>query len=259
MAYELKLEGKVAIVTGAGGKPSQTGAPGTGRAIALHFAQHGARVVVVDRHDDRAAETVQEIERGGGEACEVVLDLTAPSAPGAIVEKAVSAFGRVDVLVNNAAVFFLKPVVDTTTDEYDQSVAVNLTAPFMLSKAAIPAMIEAGGGSIVNISSVAAMRGAPTGAYAASKAGMMGLTTSIVASYGKQGVRANTIAVGAVDTPLRRASVPGEYVPRDTPMGIEGDAWDIARVALFLASPDSRLITGVLLPVDGGLTAMCPR
>ena len=259
MTEQRKLEGKVAIVTGAGGKPSATGAVGTGKAIALLLARQGARIVVVDRHQDRADGTRQQIADEGGEAISVVANLATEADCQMIARQALAAFGRIDILVNNAAVSPLKTLLDTTVEDLTNSVTVNLVIPFLLTKAALPAMIEAGGGAIVNISTLAAIRGAAAmPAYSAAKAGMNGLTISTAAGYGPQGVRCNAIIVGALDTPLRRATMPGEYVPRIAALDTEGDAWDIARATLFLVSDDSSHITGVLLPVDSGNSILSP-
>lgn len=253
----LKLEGQVAIVTGAGSKASGLG---TGKAMAVLFAREGARVVLVDRHEDRANETLRWIEDEGGTATTVVLDISEPSASQQIVDETVAQYGRIDIVVNNAAVF-APGLLETSPERYQEVIGTNLTAPFMLSKAAIPVMVEGGGGSILFITSILAMRGGGAPAYAASKAGLMGLTTSLANSFGRQGVRVNCIAPGIIDTPMRAASMANSGIdPKDidmsnsTSLGIEGDAWDVARAALFLASSDGRYITGLLLPVDGGTT-----
>ena len=259
MGTAMKVEGKVAIVTGAGGKPSSTGALGTGKAIAMLLAQHGAKIVIVDRHQDRADGTKELIEKAGGEAVTVVANLATEADCQRIVQEAHATFGRVDILVNNAAVSPLKTLLETTAEDLENSITVNLTIPFLLSKAAIPEMIKVGGGAIVNISTLAAIRGAAAmPAYSAAKAGMTGLTISTAAGYGQQGVRCNAIIVGALDTPLRRATMPGEYVPRVAALRTEGDSWDIARAALFLVSDDASHITGVLLPVDSGNSILSP-
>jgi len=254
----LKLEGQVAIVTGAGSKASGLG---TGKAMAVLFAREGARVVLVDRHEDRANETRRWIEDEGGTATVVTVDLGDPAAPRRIVDEALDQFGRVDVLVANAAAYGPTNFLDTTPEDLHEVVAVNLVSPFMLSQAVIPAMIDGGGGSIIYISSILAMRGGGSASYAATKAGLMGLTTSLANSFGTQGIRVNCIAPGMVDTPVRnvlaaRAGIDLTQVDmgKATSLGIQGDGWDVARAALFLGSADGRFLTGLLLPVDGGAT-----
>jgi NAD(P)-dependent dehydrogenase (short-subunit alcohol dehydrogenase family) len=258
----LRLDGKVAVVTGAGSKENGLG---TGKAIAVRFAQEGASLVLVDRHEDRANETRAWVEREGGKAVVVTAELTDPSTNQRIVDEAIGQFGRIDILVSNAAAFPPSSFFDTTLDELQEVVAVNLLAPFMLSQAVIPAMIEAGGGSIIYMSSVIAMRGGGAAPYAASKAGLMGLTTSLANTFGTDGIRVNTIAPGNVDTPMRtglltRAGFDASKVDgaKATSLGIQGDAWDIADAALYLASDEGRYITGLLLPVDGGTTSRLP-
>jgi NAD(P)-dependent dehydrogenase (short-subunit alcohol dehydrogenase family) len=258
----LKLKGKVAIVTGAG---SSGPGVGTGKAISVLFAQEGARVVLVDKVEERARETLDLIEGDGGEAMIVTADLAETPACQAVVDEAVARFGMVDILVNNAAVAAPTGILETSPELYQQILAVNLTAPFMLSRAVIPVMLGGGGGVILNITSIASMRGqggSGTTAYAASKAGLRGLMIDLADAFGKEGIRVNCIAPGIIDTPMRAAAMARSGVdPQQvdltarTSLGIEGDAWDIARAALFLAGPDGRYLTGVLLPVDGGATA----
>jgi NAD(P)-dependent dehydrogenase (short-subunit alcohol dehydrogenase family) len=257
-----KLAGKVAIVTGAGSSGPGTG---TGKAISVLFARHGAHVVLVDIFEDRAKDTLALIEADGGQGTVVVADLRKPAAYEMVVGAAVADAGRVDILVNNAAISSSTSILDTTPELYADVLAVNLTAPFFLTKAAIPHMIAGGGGSIVNVMSIAAMRGQGgrgRTAYSTSKAGMWGLMVDVADAHGTDGIRINTIAPGIIDTPMRDAAMrqggldPAAVDLSDrTSLGFEGDAWDIARAALFLAGPDGRYITGVLLPVDGGTTA----
>jgi NAD(P)-dependent dehydrogenase (short-subunit alcohol dehydrogenase family) len=222
-------------------------------------------VVLVDVFEDRAKETLAMIEADGGEATVVVTDLRDPSSYDLVVDAAVARFGTVDILVNNAAISSSTSILDTTPELYAEVLAVNLTAPFFLTKAVIPHMIAGGGGSIVNIMSIAAMRGQGgrgRTAYAASKAAMWGLMVDVADAYGNDGIRINTVAPGIIDTPMRASAIrQGGLDPTTvdlsskTSLGFEGDAWDIARAVLFLAGPDGRYITGVLLPVDGGTTA----
>ena len=262
MTAPRKLDGKVAIVTGAG---SSGPGIGTGKATSVLFAREGARVVLVDKFEDRAKETLQLIEEEGGEAVIVTADLADMAACPQVVDDAIAHFGGVDILVNNAAIASSTSLLDTTPELYQQIVAVNLTAPFLLTKAAIPAMTERGGGSIVNIISIAALRGQGGGgqaAYASAKSGLIGLMVDVADTYGKQGIRVNCVAPGIIDTPMRNASIIQAGLDPEnldltfkTSLGIEGDAWDIARAVLFLAGPDGRYLTGVVLPVDGGTVA----
>jgi NAD(P)-dependent dehydrogenase (short-subunit alcohol dehydrogenase family) len=257
-----KLEDKVAIVTGAG---SSGPGVGTGKAISMLLAQNGARVVLVDRIEERARETLDLIESEGGTASVVVADLSEVAECRRIVDEAVARHGTVDILVNNAANASTGSILETSDALYSSIVAVNMTAPFMLSKAVIPVMIQHGGGSIVNITSIMAMRGtggAGSAAYATTKAALMGLMTDLADAFGTSGIRVNCVAPGMIDTPMRSQALqragfaPGEMdLSGKTSLGFEGDAWDIARAVLFLAGPDGRYVTGVLLPVDGGTTA----
>jgi NAD(P)-dependent dehydrogenase (short-subunit alcohol dehydrogenase family) len=240
---------------------------GVGKATSIVFAREGARVVLVDKFEDRAAETLAQVKDAGGEAAVVAADITDPAACRRVVDETIAQFGALHILVNNAAISPLVGVVDTDPDMYEQVMAVNVTGPFMLAKAAIPVMIEHGGGAIVNITSVAAIRGTgvPQTAYSTSKAALIGMTTDIACAYGRQGIRINAIAPGNIATPMRdSAALDAGIDPTTlnaanrTALGFEGDAWDIARAALFLTSEDARYITAVHLPVDGGTTARMP-
>jgi NAD(P)-dependent dehydrogenase (short-subunit alcohol dehydrogenase family) len=260
MSIQGKLAGKVAIVTGAG---SSGPGLGTGRAMAITFAREGAKVVLVDLFEERARETLDMIAAEGGEAAVVQADLSNIPGIEKVMADCVAQFGGVDILVNNAALTSPFGLLDTTTEFLEKCIAVNLTAPFLLCKAAIPTMIERGGGSIVNITSIASLRGQGgkgCPAYSASKAGMNGIMIDIADSFGRQGIRINCIAPGLIDTPMRDTSIQRAGLDKATLnlgsrncLGVDGDAWDIARAALFLAGPDGRYITGVHLPVDGGV------
>jgi NAD(P)-dependent dehydrogenase (short-subunit alcohol dehydrogenase family) len=261
-----KLDGKVAIVTGAG---SSGPGLGTGKATSILFAREGASVVLVDKFEDRAADTLRQIEGEGGTAHVVIADLARPAECQRAVDEGIARFGGVDILVNNAAIPLSKGILDTTPEVYEQVVAINLTAPFMLCRAAIPSMIARGGGAIVFISSIAAIRGQGgqgQTAYAASKAGLYGLTIDLADSFGRQGIRVNTVAPGIIDTPMRNTAIiqsggdPKKMnLGATTSLGVDGDAWDIAGAVLFLAGPDGDYITGVTLPVDGGKCSASPR
>jgi NAD(P)-dependent dehydrogenase (short-subunit alcohol dehydrogenase family) len=258
-----KLEGKVTIVTGAG---SSGPGVGTGKAISVQFAQEGAKVVLVDMFEDRAQETLDMIKAEGGEAKIVVADLSKLSECKRVVDETVKLYGGVDILINNAALSASNTSLLSITDEYyEKVIAVNLTAPFMLCKHSIPIMIERGGGSIINITSIAAMRGTGgakgAAGYASAKAGLEGLRVDLADTFGKKGIRINNIAPGIIVTPMQRRDIANSGLDFDkldlgkgTALGIAGDAWDIARAALFLAGPDGRFITSQLIAVDGGKT-----
>lgn len=251
------LEGNVAVVTGAG---SKGGGTGTGKATAVLLARAGASVALVDRHEERLAETSELIVAEGGRCTSVLADLATAADCDAVAAAVIDAFGGIDIVVHNAAAFAGRSVADTTQEVFDELLAVNLTVPFMLSRAALPSMVERGGGSIVFISSVVAMRGPSPPAYATAKAGLSGLTVSLATTHGRQGIRANCVIPGMVATPMRAQSVRGAGLVDDaaasTATGVAGDAWDIAHAVAFLCSPAAKHITGVELPVDGGATVL---
>ena len=254
-----RLAGKVAIVTGAG---SVGEGFGTGKAISVLFAREGARVVLVDHEESRAADTRRLVEEEGGEAVVVVADIAEPSSWERIVGTAVDRFGTVDVLVNNAALSKTIGILETGLDDLQAIIAVNLVAPFMLSKAVIPVMIRDGGGSIICISSVAALRGQGGNgrtAYAATKSALSGMTVDLADAFGRNGIRVNTIAPGLITTPHRAQLLAEQgldeasfHLGDKTCLGVEGESWDVAQAALFFASPEGHYLTGVVLPVDGG-------
>jgi NAD(P)-dependent dehydrogenase (short-subunit alcohol dehydrogenase family) len=257
-----KLDEKVAVVTGAG---SVGEGFGTGKAMATLFSREGAKVVLVDNSEERANDTLAVIEGEGGTASIVLADLRDLDAPQQIVDRAVATYGTVDILVNNAAVAVPISILDTSVELLQDTIAVNLTAPFLLTKAVIPVMQTSGGGAVLYISSITALRG--TGgqgrtAYAATKAAMMGMTTDLADAWGKDGIRFNTIFPGMITTPHRAKLIAesghseSEYdLAGKTCLGREGDSWDIARAALFLCGPDGSYVTGHLMPVDGGTVA----
>jgi NAD(P)-dependent dehydrogenase (short-subunit alcohol dehydrogenase family) len=258
-----RLAGRVAIVTGAGSKsaPGQPSLVGTGRAIAVLLARAGAAVLLVDRHGDRVEETRRVIEEEGGKAVGLVLDLADPQSCERIAAEAQDRFGRIDILINNAAAYAPPNFLETTREELEAVIAVNLVVPFMLSQAVIPAMIEAGGGSVTYISSILAMRGPGPAPYAASKAALTGLATSLANGFGSQGIRFNCVAPGMVDTPIRRSLMARAGIEAvnnadfsGAPLNVAGDAWDVAHTAVFLASDEGRYLTGLMIPVDGGRT-----
>lgn len=253
------LTGKVAVITGA--------ATGIGRASALLFAQAGARVLLADSREPELARTEAEVRAAGGEAASIVADLAHPDLCAAVVATAVRAFGRLDVLLNNAGVGTMVvggTVESIEIDRWDLAQDVNVRAIYLLSRAAVPRMRERGG-VIVNIASVSAFRGSmerPSHAYAASKGAVLALTRAMAASYGRDGIRVNAICPGTIRTRLtadivdrvERAAREGHGIP----LGRVGEPEDIARCALFLASDASSFISGTHIVVDGGAMAASP-
>ena len=250
-----RLNGRVAIVTGAG---SQTEGIGNGRATAVLFAREGARVLLVDRRLEAAGLTARLIADEHGEAEPFAADVTSEAACRAMVERALERWGRLDILVNNVGIGVAKRITEVTLEEWELQMRVNVTSMVLANKHAIPAMVAtAGGGSIVNISSIASQRGRGLAPYAASKGAVEALTRAMAADHGRDGIRVNAIAPGPAYTPMVSARGMPESVRearrKSTALGIEGTAWDIAWAAVYLASDEARWVTGVVLPVDGGV------
>ncbi len=264
MPTAARLSSKVAVVTGAGSTPG----PGmaTGRATALVMAGEGAGVVVADIDGERAAETAEMIRSDGGAAEVFVGDMTESADCAAMVRTAVDRFGRLDVLVNNIGVAARGDVVTTSEDDWDRVLALSLKTVFLSSKHAVPAMVEAGGGAIVNVGSIVASRGTGFASYSAAKGAMHALTIDMAYAHGRDGIRVNALAPGHITTPLMFAGLgqtpETEHRRRmaaaSNLLGTEGTGWDVGRAAAFLASDDARWITGTVLPVDGGVLAVTP-
>jgi NAD(P)-dependent dehydrogenase (short-subunit alcohol dehydrogenase family) len=259
-----RVEGKVAIVTGAGSTPGP--GVGTGKATAIVLAREGARVLLVDLHPERAEETKAVIADEGGEAEVFGADVTEASECNAMVQAAVAAFGTVDVLVNNVGLASLGTVVDTTEEAWDRAMDINLRSAFLASKYAVPVMADKGAGAIVNISSISALRGDGTLAYSAAKGGLIAMTVDMAYSHGRQGVRVNAIAPGHITTPMvLSVSAPGaraEFMntlrAEAGLLGTPGSGWDVGYAATFLASDEARWITGAVLPVESGVLSVTP-
>jgi NAD(P)-dependent dehydrogenase (short-subunit alcohol dehydrogenase family) len=260
-----RLDGKVAVVSGAG---SVGAGYGTGKATSVLFGREGAKVVLVDHVEERALEAKDEIERDGGSATVVIDELKDPTAGERIIAKALEAYGTVDILVNNAGLAIPMNIEKTSIELFDDIFAVNVRAPFMLTKAVLPTMVANGGGAVMYITSITALRGMGGDgftAYASSKAALIGMTSDLADAYGKHGVRFNAIAPGMIESPHQSQAIsdsegkgdaaraPGGFKLADkTMLGRTGDAWDVARAVLFLCGPEGAYITGHHLPVDGG-------
>lgn len=255
-----RLNGKIAIITGAGQQPGVT--PGNGRATAIRFAQEGATCVLVDINGDWAQETREMLD--GDTAIVIAADVTDEAACQGIVRETLDRFGRIDVLHSNVGMSKGdRATPDLDTAVWDQLMTLNLKSMFMLCKAALPPMRAQGSGSIITISSTASLAMRPTVTYKTTKGAINTFTQHVAAENARYGVRANAILPGLINTPMaieRRAQESGRpreevQAERDrlVPMGHMGEAWDVANAAVFLASDEARYVTGVLLPVDGGL------
>lgn len=254
-----RLQGKVAIVTGAG---SRAPGIGNGRAAAILFAREGADVLLVDS-DEAAASATQEMIRAEGGAAEVfAADVTSGEDCREMVRAAVERWGKLDVLHNNVGIGGRGTVEQIGEDEWERVQRVNTTSMMLTAKYAVPAMRAAGGGAIINVSSIAALRPRGLTAYSVSKAAVAALTQALAVDHGAEGIRANCIMPGPVYTPMvYAAGMPDELRERRrnaSLLKIEGEGWDIGWAAVFLASDEARYITGVILPVDGGVTVRGP-
>lgn len=259
-----RLQGKVALVTGAG---SIGPGWGNGKATAVLFARAGARVVAVDINHVAAVETQAIIAGEGGECIVCTGDVSNAADVQAIVAQALATYGRIDILHNNVGIAPVGGPVETDEATWDRVLAVNLKSMFLTCKYVLPHMAAQGGGAIINLASVGGIRwvGIPYIAYSSSKAGVIQFTQSVALQYAAKNIRCNCILPGLMDTPMVHHALADFYADgdidkmielrtRQCPMGRMGDAWDVAQAALFLASDEAKYITGVQLPVDGGLS-----
>jgi NAD(P)-dependent dehydrogenase (short-subunit alcohol dehydrogenase family) len=251
-----RLEGKAAIVTGAG---SQGEGFGTGKAMSYLFAREGARVCLVDRDPARAEETLALIRQAGGEAFVCAADVTRAADCARCVGQTVERYGALHVLVNNVGIGAGGGKLDQIDEAlWDKVFDINLRSAYLMSRSALP-HLAAARGALVNIASIAGLRALGGPAYGSSKAALVQFTRELALVYGRDGVRANAIAPGHLFTPLVHGMLDEAARRRRSgiaPLGVEGDAWDVAAAALFLASDEARFITGACLAVDGGVTEM---
>ena len=254
-----RLEGKVALITGAAAAlPDEL--MGFGGAAAHLFVREGARVVLSDILDELGERAAAALREAGGEARYLHLDVTSASDWTAAIEETLSAFGRLDVLVNNAGIATSGKVEETSEADWDAELAVHAKGTFLGTRHAIPAMRAGGGGSIVNVSSIMGIVASPSSpAYSAAKGAIRLFTKATALQYAKERIRANSVHPGYADTPLtRELFAPAEVreaLLRETPMRRLGTAWDVAHGILYLASDESSFVTGSELVIDGGMTA----
>ena len=246
-----RLDGKVALITGA--------ARGQGETEARLFAQEGAKVVLTDVLVEAGERVAASILTGGGEAMFIRLDVSSPDEWTEVVRHIVQTYSRLDILVNNAGIAHRAGLLETREADWDRLMDINLKGVFLGMQYAIPAMLESGGGSVINISSTSGIVGFPGGtAYHSAKGGVRLLTKATAAEFAKQGVRVNSIHPGLIETPMTdNMAAEREALLLDrTPMGRKGTPSEIAYGALFLASDESSFMTGAELVIDGGMTAV---
>lgn len=262
-----RLAGKVAFITGAG---SVGPGWGNGRAIAMRFAQEGASVFGVDRDVSRMVETREMIESAGGQFVTGHCDVTSSASIAEAIAACVQQLGRLDVLVNNVGGSAKGGPVEMSEEVWDSQVDHNLKSVFLTCKHALPHMLSRGSGAIINISSTSGMRwtGAAQVAYAATKAGVIQLSRVLAVQYAKQGIRVNTVVPGQLHTPMVEVRLAGQRADGDVnqlleqrqsriPLPFMGDGRDTANAALYLASDESRFVTGAEILVDGGMSVRC--
>ena len=262
-----RLQGKVALVTGAG---SVGPGWGNGRAIAVRFAQEGAKVFAIDRDADRMLETVRLVKEAGGEIATATGDVTQSDSVAAMVAACLERFGRIDILVNNVGGSAAGGPVEMTEEVWDAQIDHNLKSVFLACKHVLPIMQAQASGAIVNISSTSGMRwtGSAQVAYAATKAAVIQFSRVTAVQYAKTGIRINTVVPGQLYTPMVDVRLAKQRTGGDVtellkqrqsriPLPFMGDGRDTANAALFLASDEARFITGTELVVDGGMSVRC--
>jgi len=251
-----RLLNKVALVTGGGS--------GIGRACALVFAQEGARVTVAGRRPDPLAAVAAEIYNAGGEALAMHCDVTDAADVARAIETCVNRFGKINVVVNSAGALVVATAEETSDHDWQQILAVNLTGTFLMSRAVLPELRKAGGGSIVNIGSILGLLSMKSRvAYTAAKSGVTGLTRAMALDHAHEGIRVNCICPSVTETEMMANVIAAQPDPEayrrmraaQIPLGRLGRPEDVAQMALYLASDESSWVTGAALPLDGGLSA----
>ncbi len=246
----MRLEGKVAIITG--------GTFGIGESTALLFAKEGAKVVIAARNADKGERVVSLIKEQGGDAIFIKTDVSQEEDVKELVRETVEAFGKLDVLFANAGVGAMGDIHETTMEDWNKLISIDLTGVFLCSKFAIPEMMKNGGGSIINCASILGHVGHPSvSAYAAAKGGVVNMTRSAAVTYASKGIRVNAVCPGYIDTPMTSnlSEEMRQYLITKHPIGRLGTPEEIATAVLFLASDESSFVTGANLLVDGGYTA----
>lgn len=250
-----RLEDKAIIVVGAG---TMGEGVGNGKAAAIQFAREGAKVLCVDRDESAADITTSIIRDEGGRAETCVADIVNPAECAHVVDTCLRHFDKLDVLHNNVGVAFGAEIVDTTEEDWVKTFDASVKGMFLMCKHAIPHMIERGGGSIINVSSIFSIRPGPIAAYVASKGAVNSLTLYIARRYARYNIRANALLLGYIDTPLVRPVWENEKIReinlKQVPMRRFASPWEVATVAAFFASDEASYVTGVIMPVDGGLS-----
>ncbi len=252
---QTRLENKAIIVVGAGTAGEGIG---NGKAAAIQFAREGAMVLCVDKNESAAQDTAGLIREEGGTAEVCVADIVNATECEHVVGACLEHFEKIDALHNNVGIPTMMEIVDTDEETWNNAFKINVNGMFLMCKFAIPHMIEGGGGSIINVSSVAANRSFPDAAYMSTKGTVNSLTLYLAGRYGRYNIRANVLMLGFIDTPLARPAWDNEKIKkinlRQVPMRRFASPWEVASVAAFLASSDASYINGAILPVDGGLS-----
>lgn len=250
-----RLQDKVALVTGAASNP------GLGRAIALLFAREGGKLIITDLEEKGLADCETEVKALGAQVVGCRQDVTSEDDWKEVIDRCTTTYGRLDILVNNAGIAILNPVATMSLEDYELQMRVNMTSVFLGTRYALPAMQAGGGGSIVNMSSIAGLVGVPmTGAYAASKGGIRLFSKTVALEHARENIRCNSVHPGVIWTSMQQVSLRDnpegfEAIKESIPVGRMGQPDEVAQCVLFLASDESSYVTGAELVVDGGMTA----